>query len=230
MAGQARDRWRARPRRGVHRACSRCRPRGTAAASRSRWVLHPAFVCSPPSWPTSLYAGCLQQLGQFLARIKQARLDGVLRNTDDFGHLFHRLLVVVDEIDDLPMIWRKRGQALAQRVTRILLLHHHFRVVGRILDRVRTLVVQSNVLAAPERRKSLKPRNRQEPGGNGGSAFELASLPPHIEKNLADEVFRNLFIPYEPKPETEHPDMVPSVKHLHGEAVALGDPSDQNFV
>ncbi len=172
----------------------------------------------------------LSRLGQFLARIKQARLDGVLRNSDDFGHLFHGFLVVVDEIDDLPMLWRKRRQALAQRFTRILLLHHHFRIVGRILDRVGGLVVQSNVLAAPKCRQGLEPRNRQEPGGNGGSAFELAGLTPHIEKNLADEVFRNLFVPYEPKPETEHPDMVPSVKHLHGEPVALSDPSDQNFV
>jgi len=57
-----------------------------------------------------------------------------------------------------------------------------------------------------------------------GSAFELASLTPHIERNLADEVFRNLFVPHEPKPETKHPDMVPSVQHLHAEPVALSDP------
>src|SRR6266567_5902567 len=104
-----------------------------ATAFRFRWALDPAFS-SLPSWPTSLNAGCLQQFGQFLARIKQARLDGVLRNSDDFGHLFHGLLVVVDEIDDLPMLWRKRRQALAQRFTCILLLHHHFRIVGCILD------------------------------------------------------------------------------------------------
>jgi hypothetical protein len=103
-------------------------------------------------------------------------------------------------------------------------------IVGRILDRIGSLIVQSNVLAAPKCRQGLEPRNRQEPGGDGGTALELASLTPHIEENLADEIFRNLFIPYEPKPETEHPDMVPSVKHLHGEPVALSDPSDQNFV
>jgi hypothetical protein len=61
-------------------------------------------------------------------------------------------------------------------------------------------------------------------------AFEPASLAPHIEKNLADEVFRDLFIPHEPEPEAKHPDMVPSVQHLHGEAVALSDPSDQDVV
>src|SRR5580704_5871863 len=97
-----------------------------ATAFRFHWALAPVFFCLSPSWPTSLHAGCLQQFGQFLARIKQARLHGVLRYADDFSHLFHRLLVIVDEIDDLSMLRRKRGQALAQRVTGILLLYRHF--------------------------------------------------------------------------------------------------------
>src|SRR6202011_1971852 len=128
------------------------------------------------------------------------------------------------------MFRRKRRQALAQRCTGILLLYRHLRIVGGILDCVGGLVIQFNVLPAPQRRQGLESRNSQEPGRNGGSAFELASLTPHIEENLADEIFRNLLIPHEPKPETKHPDMVPSVQHLHGEAVALGDPSDQAVV
>src|SRR5712671_4005465 len=102
-----RDRWREPRRHGAHHARSACRPHAMATAPRFRWALGPAFFCSLPSWPTSLNAGCLQQFGQFLARIKQARLHSVLWNTDDFGHLFHGFLVVVDEIDDLPMVRRK---------------------------------------------------------------------------------------------------------------------------
>src|SRR6476620_8602735 len=49
-----------------------------------------------------LKAICLPQFCQFLALIEQARLHSVLRYPDDFGHLFHGLLVVVDEIDDFP--------------------------------------------------------------------------------------------------------------------------------
>ena len=79
-------------------------------------------------------------------------------------------------------------------------------------------------------RQGLESRDRQQPGGNGGSAFELAGLAPHIEEHLADEILRDLFVPNEPKPETEHPDMMPSVQHLHGEPVALSDPSDQDIV
>jgi hypothetical protein len=82
--------------------------------------------------------------------------------------------------------------------------------------------VQFDVLPVAQRGQGLESRNCQRPGGNGGSAFELASLTPHIEKNLADEVFRDLFIPHEPEPEAKHPDMVPSVQHL--------DPSDQDVV
>src|SRR5882672_3163976 len=138
--------------------------------------------------------------------------------------------MVVDEIDDLPVLRRKCRQALAQRFTGILLLRRHFRIIGSILDRIGGLVVQFNVFPATKRRQSLESRNRQEPGGNGRSAFELASLAPHIEKNLADKVFRNLFVPHKPKPEAKHPDMVPSVEHLHGEPVALSYSSDQDVV
>src|ERR1700722_20492973 len=126
-----------------------------ATAFRFHWALAPVFSCSSPSWPTSLNAGCLQQFGQFLARIKQARLHGVLRYADDFSHLFHGLLMVIDEIDDLPMLWRKSCQALAQRVAGILLLHRHFWIVGRILDRIGGFVIQFNVFPAAPRRQRL---------------------------------------------------------------------------
>jgi hypothetical protein len=35
---------------------------------------------------------------------------------------------------------------------------------------------------------------------------------------------------HQPRDKPVHPDMVPSEQHLHGEPVALGDPSDQDFV
>jgi hypothetical protein len=62
-----------------------------------------------------------------------------------------------------------------------------------------------------------------------GSAFELDGLTPHIEEDLADEIFRDLFVPNEPQPETEHPGMVPSIQHLHGEPVALSDAGDPDL-
>src|SRR4029078_3733 len=119
---------------------STCLRHAMAAASRFRWAL-PAVSCSSPSWPASFNSGCLEQLGQFLARIEQARLHCVFRNTDDLRDFFHRFLVVVDEIDDLPMVCRKCGQALAQRCTGILLLGRYFGIIGTILNRVGGLIV-----------------------------------------------------------------------------------------
>src|ERR1700730_17130660 len=98
-----------------------------ATAFLFHWALAPAFSCSLPSWPASLYAGCLQQVGQFFARINQPSIHGVLRYPDYLSDFFHGFLVVVDEIDDLPMVRRKRGQALAQRSTGIILMHRPFR-------------------------------------------------------------------------------------------------------
>src|SRR6185437_14026569 len=100
------------PRPGAYRARSKCRLRATAAAPRVLRALPPRPSCSLRSWPTSFYAGCLQQIGQFLARVKQPRLHRILRNTDDLGDFFHRLLVIVDEIDDFPVLRRKLRQAL----------------------------------------------------------------------------------------------------------------------
>src|SRR6185437_8241791 len=209
-----------------HRAC---RPHEMAAAFRFHWALAPAFS-SLPSWPASLHAGCLEQFGKFLACIKQSRLHSVFRNADDFSHLFHRFLVVVNEIDDLPMFLRRRTQTLAQRVTGILFLHRHFRIVGRILDRIGSFVIQFDILPAPQSGKGLESRNRQQPGGNGGSALEFAGLTPDVEKDLTDEILRDLLVPHKSNTEAKHPDMVPSIQHLHGEPVASSDPSDQDLI
>jgi hypothetical protein len=50
-------------------------------------------------------ASCLlDQLGQFLARIEHAGLHGCGRDTENLRTFTDRLLVVIDEIDDLPML------------------------------------------------------------------------------------------------------------------------------
>src|SRR5260370_39277351 len=74
------------------------------------------------SWPASFNSLRLEQLCQPLARVEHARLDRVLRNANDLGYLFDRFLVVVHEIDDLPMFRRKSCEALSQHCTLILLL------------------------------------------------------------------------------------------------------------
>src|SRR5262245_64225125 len=101
------------------RGGSASRPRTTAAELLSPDAPAPRLS---PSWPTSFDSLRLEQLRQPLARVEHARLDRVLRNANDLGCLFDRFLVVVHEIDDLPMFRRKPHEALSDHCTLVLLL------------------------------------------------------------------------------------------------------------
>src|ERR1700743_610957 len=48
-------------------------------------------------------AGALQEVGELLAGIEHPRLHGALGDADDRAGLFHRLLVVINQIDDLAV-------------------------------------------------------------------------------------------------------------------------------
>src|SRR5215831_10165363 len=119
----------------------------------SIFLLNAIMASLVPRWLPSAFRPISYVHRKSLACIEQARLHSVFWYPDDRGHLCHRLLVVVDEIDDLPMFRRKSAQALAQHFTGILLRRSHLRIVGRILDRVGS--IQVNVLPAPQRGKRL---------------------------------------------------------------------------
>src|SRR5690606_25773416 len=104
------------------------------------------------------------------------------------------------------------------------------RVIGLILDLIGRLIVEFGILPAAKRRERLEAHDGQQPGGDGGSAFEFASLTPYIEKNLADKVFGDLFVPHEPQSKPKDLDVMAPVQHLHGEAVAMSDPGNQSFI
>jgi len=162
--------------------------------------------------------------------VRYRRLDRVLRYSDDLRDLLHRLLVVVDQIDDLPVLRRERGQAHAQGIAGILLLYRHFRVVGGVGDRSRRLVVQFRVRPAPQGRKRLEPHNPKQPSGNRRPALEPARLPPDVKEYLADKILGELFVPHQAKSEAKHPDVMAAVQHPHRGFVALGNSGNQGFV
>ena len=99
-----------------------------------------------------------------------------------------------------------------------------------ILDRSRRFVVQFRILALAQHGQGLEPCDRQHPCGDSGAAFKPRRLPPHIEENLTDEIFRRLLVLHEPQCEAIDPYMVPRIQHLHGQPVAFRDPGDQDFV
>src|SRR3954470_5140975 len=53
---------------------------------------------------------------------------GVLGDADDLCDLEDRFLLIVDEIDDIPMFWRQFRPAPAEDFTALLLPHCNFRV------------------------------------------------------------------------------------------------------
>src|SRR6516164_1390613 len=187
------------------RGGSASRPRTTAAELLSPDA--PAHRLSR-SWPTSFDSLRLEQLRQPLARVEHARLDRVLRNTNDLGCLFDRFLVVVREIDDLPMFRRKSCEALSQHCTLILLLQRGCGIVRQIFDRGCGLFVQLLVPSTSERRNGLEARDRQQPCRYRRAPFEAASLTPHVEKYLADHVLRGSLIANETNDEPKHPHVV----------------------
>ncbi len=48
-----------------------------------------------------------EELYQAFACIEHAGLHGVFRHLDDCGHLLHRLVVIVDQVDHGPVLGRK---------------------------------------------------------------------------------------------------------------------------
>src|SRR5262249_54990787 len=84
-------------------------------------------------------------------------------DANDLGYFFDRFLVVVHEVDDLPMFRRKARKALPEHYTLVLLLQDGPGIVRRILDRACGLFVQLLVRPAPERREGLEAGDGQHP-------------------------------------------------------------------
>src|SRR5262245_56022085 len=209
------------------RGGSASRPRTTAGELLSPDAPAPRLS---RSWPTSFKSLRLEQLRQPLARVKHTRLDRVLRDANDLGCLFDRFLVVVHEIDDLPMFRRKSCEALSQHCTLILLLQLGCGIVRQIFNRCCCLFLHLLVPSTPERRNGLEARDRQQPCRYRRAPFEPASLTPHVEKYLADHVLRGNLIANETNDEPKHPHVVARIQHLHGEPIAVRDSSDQHLV
>jgi len=195
--------------------------------------LAPVFSCSLPSTaqPRSTPAS-FQQLGQFSCRPHKNRrvFHSVFRYANDFSHPLPRISRGSrQDRRPSPVV---PGESAVRHLRNASLVSFFCTatsgIVGRILDRVgRASSSSSTSFLRRSRRQGLESRNCQEPGGNGGSAFEFASLTPHVEKKTSLMRFLpHLFVPHEPKPEAKHTlDMVPfPYSTCMASRVALSDP------
>src|SRR6516164_4293629 len=117
------------------RACRRFWPKRLCLP---RW-LHPP---RPSSCRTSLLLKFRRQLllavvprfhhiSELLTGVEHTRLHRRLRNADIVGDLFHRPLVIIDEVDYRGVFRGKLGQTAAENLASILVLQGSFRIVRR---------------------------------------------------------------------------------------------------
>ncbi len=164
-----------------------------------------------------------------LAGIEHPGLHRALGNTDDRAGLFHRLLVVVDQVDDLAVRRREFGDAGAQDRTGVE-RSSDASGVSPSSAISRRVLVDVIVAALAQRGQRLEAGDRQQPGGNLGTAFELTGGAPDVQKHLADEVFRHRGIAHNAQDEAVNPDVVTGIKYMHRRTAALGDALQQRFV
>ena len=167
-----------------------------------------------------------------VAHIEHARLHRVIRDPDDPRHLFDRFLVIVDEVDDLPVVRRKSCQALSQSSALVLLLR------GQPQDHLPDLRLASAASSSSSssgglRRRAERALNRAIASihvAASRAAFELGSLTPYVEKHLADQVFRRCIVAHDTNNEAKHPNVVSRVEHLHRQPVTGYKSPDQHLV
>jgi hypothetical protein len=69
-----------------------------------------------------------EQGGELLARVEHPGFDRRARNPNDRRDLLHRLLVIINEVDDRAVLGRERAQALAQHRAAMLVRPGGFRI------------------------------------------------------------------------------------------------------
>src|SRR6202030_2397009 len=116
--------------------------------------------------------------------------------------------MIVDEINDLPVVGRKVGQAPSKNLGPILLLDGRLRAICRILDCTYRLTVRLIVRTSPEFRERLEPCDRQKPGRGRGVPLECTGLTPNFEKRLADHIVSKRLISNQPQNEPVDAHMV----------------------
>src|SRR5262245_222670 len=101
----------------------------------------------------------LDQLGQLSTRIEHARLHSRGKDSQYRRAFVDRLLVIVDQLDDLSMFGRQPDQRLAQHLATILFLQGSFGVIRWVGDGSLDLFVQFGVYPTAPCRQCLKAGN-----------------------------------------------------------------------
>src|ERR1700738_4325682 len=188
--------------------------------------------CSPGQTRSSseLIRQRLDCLRQLLARVEHARLHRTRGQAGDRCDLFHRLAVVVDEIDDLPMLIGEPVQRGNQPLVAIFVLHHGLRIPARIADALGELVVELIVATPSQSRKSLVTGDGEEPRGYRRAALEGCGPSPHIEKDFAENVFSERLVANDANEPAIDRGLVAGKEVTHCRVIPGSDPRNENIV
>src|SRR6266516_2288267 len=103
----------------------------------------------------------VDQLGQFLSSIEHTCFYSRGWHVENLRHFVDRLLVVIDQVDDLTMLDRQSHQRSAHQFAPILFLQCDFRVIRRIRDGGLDFFVQFGAFCSPTTcRQGLMASNR----------------------------------------------------------------------
>src|SRR5262249_26450854 len=153
-------------------------------------------------------------------------LDRICWDSDYLSYLAYRLFMVVDEIDHLPLWRRQLHQTLPDQCVTLPGLECDLRVVRWIFDDRSRHIVELLVRAAPEHRKRLIPRNREQPGRDLGLSLESVCLPPDIQEHLAQQILRQRRVPHHSQNEAENAHAMSRIERAHGVPLAVSNGLD----
>jgi hypothetical protein len=168
--------------------------------------------------------------GEALARVEHARLHGVGRNVQKLGDLGDGFALVVDEIDDFPMLGGKRIDRAAQERGALLAGELALGIGCRVDDIERNLVVE--LLGAPrcERRQRLVPSDPEELGRDARAAREHIGAQPHVEEHVVQQVLGERPVAHHAQDEAKDAVLVAVEQHAHRPAVGHADGLHQGVI
>src|SRR5262245_3509708 len=84
---------------------------------------------------------------------------------------------------------RKLRETFLNGCAAVPLAHHCHRTVCGVYERRCGIVIELRIRTGPQGRKRLVARQGQEPRGRPRLSFETTGLAPHIDENIADDIF-----------------------------------------
>src|SRR6185437_13980659 len=170
------------------------------------------------------------QGSEALAGIEHAGLNGVLRDAEDLDDLLDRLLLVINQVDDLGVLGRELLEAAADDGAAVLEADLGLRVgtrVGRILRHVAVQRLGGAAVGSGER---LVAGDAEQPGRAAGATLEAIGVLPGVDEGFAHRVLGERRVAHDAKREAIDLHLMAREQRAHRKLIAVGDLLDQRLI